>query len=382
MTKISTNNHHDILTGTFEPGPLSHYVPDFAYNPLNLSGELYIPIIDEEWVASHEPPVWPDNKKFAVCLTHDVDAVSMINPGKNFRSIIKHLKTFSEKPVGENIRWLLIHGIQGLKGVAHPHEIYCEFGKWMSIEQEVGAHSTFFFAPEHVLQPHPTDCMYIYDQKLEFRGDQISVRELMRTIDAGGWEIGLHPSWNAHADLGEMIAQKEQIEQVLGHPIHSVRQHFLKFDPEKTHGVQAQAGFLFDSTLGYNDNVGFRRGTSYPFECLSKLEGKTTRILQIPLIAQDGALLLSEKGLRLNPEEALKYIQQLMESVKRVGGVLTLSWHPHMMVIPGFWDLYKKSLELIAKEDPWFGTVADVGAWWQEHVNIDLPEFTSKYTGA
>jgi len=381
MNKLTSNQHHDLLKGSFEPAARAQSVPDYAYNPLNLSGELYTPVIDREWVKKNKPPTWPNNKKFAVCLTHDVDAVSETNFAQNVRSMLKLLRERSGRPIGESLRWLIIHNMLALKGMMGGQESFCQFDKWMEIEKEMGAKSTFFFAPERVLNPHTTDCMYRYSQNLEFKGSQISVRDLMKTMDDEGWEVGLHPSWNAHANIGEMIFQKEQIEQAIGHTISSVRQHFLKYDSANTHAVQAEAGFLYDSTLGYNDNVGFRRGTSYPFTCFQSPEDPSKHLLQIPLIAQDGALLLEEKGLRLNPEEALNYIKLLLDEVKNVGGVLTLSWHPHTMVMPGFWDLYRRTLELVSAEDPWFGTVSEVGAWWQDQVKINLSDFTSKLTG-
>ena len=78
--------------------------------------------------------------------------------------------------------------------------------------------------------------------------------ELIKTMDREGWEIGLHPSWNAHADLDEIIYQKQQLENVLGHSIQSVRQHFLKYDPLHTYSIQSLAGFKYDSTMGFQLN--------------------------------------------------------------------------------------------------------------------------------
>jgi len=334
VDRLNLKNYFDLLRGEYEPDAQNQSVPDYAFNPLNRAGELYTPVIDLEWVNQNEPPQWPGKKKFAVCLTHDVDAVSETDPAQNMRSIVKLLKTHSDRSITESLRWLLIHKMLALKGMLRGNEAHCQFEKWMEAENNVGARSTFFFAPEHVSSPHVTDIMYKYDQSLDFRGNRVSVQELMKTMHTEGWEIGLHPSWNAHASFDEMAYQKKQVEQAIGHSICSVRQHFLKYDRKVTHAIQAKAGFKYDSTLGYNDNVGFRRGTSYPFNCLQVSEGEEKTLLQIPLIAQDGALLLADKGMRLNPDEAFKYVSQLLQSVKRVGGVLTLSWHPHTMTSP------------------------------------------------
>lgn len=377
MTKPAVK-YHELLSGKYEPAPKATTVPDFAFNPATRTGELYEPVIDKKWIENHQPPQWPEDKRFAVCLTHDVDTVSELNLQQNLRIIWKLLKTHSQRPVGESLRRVFEHKLNAFRGLLGRSDQLCKFEKWMDLEKEHGARSTFFFAPESVYLPHRSDCMYRYDQKIQFFGATISVAELMRTMDQEGWEIGLHPSWNAHADLAEMKYQKEQIESVLGHSIQSVRQHFLKYDLLNTHRVQSLAGFKYDSTIGFNDNVGFRRGTSYPFNCFDLNEGKKLPLLQIPLIAQDGALLDPGKGLRLDQGKAVEYIKLMVQEVKEVGGVLTLSWHPHTMNRPAYWDVYKEVLELLEKEDPWFATVSEAGAWWANHVDIDLLKFTKE----
>jgi len=381
MKNFSHKNYAELLRGALEPEAKVGSVPDFAFNPLNLTGELYRPVIDELWIKDNPPPKWPQGKRFAVCLTHDVDAVSELDLMQNFRSILKYVASLSQRPLGTSLRWILIHKIAALKGLMGKEDLLCQFEKWMELENRYGAKSTLFFAPSHVRKPHESDCMYRFNQKIGFRGKRVSVTELMKIMDDEGWEAGLHPSWNAHSDLQEMKYQKSQIEAILGHSILSVRQHFLKFDPRLTHAIQAAAGFKFDSTLGYNDNVGFRRGTSYPFQCNGDGSDSDNSIMQIPLVVQDAALLLSEKGLRLDSESALKYVKVLLERVKSVGGVLTLSWHPHTYNRPGFFELYEKALELISHDDPWFGTVAEVGQWWTEQVDIDLNKFTTELSG-
>jgi peptidoglycan/xylan/chitin deacetylase (PgdA/CDA1 family) len=372
MISFPKNQYYGLLSGRFEPQAQSNKVPDYAYSPLNQSGELYRPVIDQSWVHDHAKPVWPDGKPFAVCLTHDVDAVSEINPAQNFRSILHQLSTFRERSLSESIKWIIIHKLRLLKGLVSKEKSFCSFEEWMAMEEKHGARSTFFFAPQTVDRKHGSDCQYHYDQTIPFEGSRITVAELMTKLDAGGWEVGLHPSWHAHADVDEMRAQKKQIESCLNHEIQSVRQHFLKYDPLKTASVQAAAGFKYDSTLGFNDNIGFRRGTSYPYQ-LTAVDGLTVLpLMEIPLTLQDGALLLGDKGLRLDVDTALEYIKRMIASVKEVGGVLNLSWHPHTRTYPGFWDLYSRTLALLAAENPYFGTIAEIGSYWQAHANIDL----------
>jgi len=371
---------YDLLRGKLEPPVHQDKVLDFAHHQLHQSGDIYQPLIDQNWLSmGGKKPVWPGNKQFAVCLTHDVDAVSEFNLRQNIRNIIKLLNPQSQRSAAEILKWTMIYKLNALKGLIGYEDQLCQFEKWIDLEQKYDARSTFFFAPESVKTPHSSDCMYKYDQTIQFRNKSVSVAELIRLLDHDGWEIGLHPSWSAHNDLAEMNFQKNQIEQVLKHKIQSVRQHYLKYDPLTTHRIQHLAGFKYDSTLGFNDNIGFRRGTSYPFQCFDLKAETELQLMEIPLVAQDGALMLTEKGLQLDPDTALKYVNIMLNHVQAVGGVLTLSWHPQAMNYPGFWQVYKNILELLAKEDPWFATVGEIGDWWSNNVNIDLQQFTRDF---
>ena len=115
---------------------------------------------------------------------------------------------------------------------------------------------------------------------------------MIREIDRRGWEIGLHPSWYAfHEDADELKRQKAVLENALGGDVVSVRQHTLRYDMRVTPSVHAEAGFQYDSTLGFNDNVGFRFGTCYPWQLYDIHREQELSLMEIPLIIQDTALL-------------------------------------------------------------------------------------------
>jgi hypothetical protein len=341
-----------------------------------MTGNLYNPTIDQMWIDEKgEKPKWPDNKPYAVCITHDVDVISLQAIKENFRRIKHLMKTWSQQKTKQN----LIIAFESLEKIANSifssQDPYHRIEDWLKVEHEVGARSTFFFSPEHVLQPHYSDCWYKYDDKLRFEGENITVAELMRELNRRGFEIGLHPSWYSYNSVDEMKYQKEQIEKVLDCEIVSVRQHFLHFDNKITPSVQEAAGFKYDSTLGFNDNIGFRRGTSYAYPLYNIENNKTLPSWEIPLIIQDGAMFHPKKGMRLDKVKALEYIQMIAEKVKEVGGILTLLWHPHLIVDKSSWDTFQEALQMLKEDNPWFATVSEVGDWWKSKVNIDIVSF-------
>jgi len=363
-------NHKKLLQGRCEAERLpkdfspERIVPDFAFNVLNPLGLLYRPIVDEDYLAKGgDKSVWPDRKPFAVCLTHDVDLVAMYSFRQAARGRIEFLVNGSSPAM--KIRGLVGWGLDVARAMigraSTPDPLHC-YERWLEVEEKFGARSTFFFWPgwKAVGKHHPSDCLYDMTDRVVFDGQRCTVAEMIREIDRRGWEIGLHPSWYSFDDAEEMKRQKVALEAVLGKDLVSVRQHYLHYDIRVTPRVQSEAGLKYDSTIGFNDNVGFRFGTCYPWRLYDLHEEKELPIVEIPLIIQDGAMLNPIKGMRLDEETAFQYVQQITDAVERVGGVLTLLWHPNAVINPPWWRVYLRSIEYLKERNAWFGSVRDV----------------------
>lgn len=368
-------NHTKLLLGFHEAERLPECfsgrsaVPDYAYSILNQEGLLYRPVVDERFIASsHRKPTWPEGKPFAVCLSHDVDSVTQHSVFQVLRKrsvMLRSTGTMEEKLVS------IFGGFSDLakclagSGRNDPH--HC-MEKWLQVEEETGATSTFFFWPgfSALTVHHYSDCSYDLDDTIVFDAQRCSVAEMMQDISRRGWEIGLHPSWHTFSNPDELKRQKEALEKAVGHDIVSVRQHFLHYDIRITPAVQSESGFLYDTTLGFNDNVGFRFGTCYPWHLYDQKNKRILPILEVPLIIQDGAMLLGHKGMRLDSGMAYRYVQQITEEVMKLGGVLSLVWHPHYQANADWWNLYLLTLEYIKQKNPWFATVRQVGEWFKK----------------
>lgn len=350
----------DRLPKDFSP---ERIVPDFAFNVLNPLGLLYRPVVDEAYLAEGgAKPVWPEGKPFAVCLTHDADLVTLYSQRQVFRAGVQVLRQV--KNWKQAIKTVLAFGrdcaATGLRKSA-TDPLHC-YERWLEAEAAVGARSTFFFWPgwSSVGKHHPSDCTYELTDRVAFDGQKCTVAEMIQEIDRRGWEIGLHPSWYSFDDAEEMKCQKAALETALGHDVVSARQHFLHYDIRVTPRVQAEAGLRYDSTLGFNDNVGFRFGTCYPWRLYDLQAEEELPIVEAPLIIQDGAMFNPAKGMRLDEDMAFQYVIQITEAVERVGGVLTLLWHPNAVINPSLWNIYLRSLEYLKEKNAWFGTVRDV----------------------
>jgi peptidoglycan/xylan/chitin deacetylase (PgdA/CDA1 family) len=376
---LNTNiDYTALLQGRYEAERLpkdfspERIVPDFAFNVLNPLGLLYRPVVDEDYMArGGAKPVWPDGKPFAVCLTHDVDLVTMFSFRQDSRKRCAALMNCPSpaRKFRELAGWGL-DAARAIKRISMLDPLHC-YERWLEVEEKVGARSTFFFWPgwKAVSKHHPSDCLYDMEDRVVFDEQRCTVAEMIREIDRRGWEIGLHPSWHSFNDTEEMKRQKAALEMALCKDVVSVRQHYLHYDIRVTPRVQAEAGLKYDSTLGFNDNVGFRFGTCYPWR-LWDLGGASSAeadapatqlpIIEIPLIIQDGALLNPVKGMRLDEDTAFPYVKQITAEVECVGGVLTLLWHPNALANPPWWNLYCRSLEYLKQKIAFFAPVREI----------------------
>jgi peptidoglycan/xylan/chitin deacetylase (PgdA/CDA1 family) len=363
-------DYQKLLSGRYEADRLpkdfspERIVPDFAFNVLNPLGLLYRPVVDEGYLAGGgQKPAWPEGKPFAVCLTHDVDLVTLYSQRQVCRAGAQMLQNAKNwKQMAKTTVFLgREHVLTSLRKTA-TDPLHC-YERWLEVEAAVGAHSTFFLWPgwSSVGRHHSSDCTYELTDRVAFDRQKCTVAEMIKEINRRGWEIGLHPSWYSFDNTDEMKRQKEGLEKTLGYDIVSVRQHLLHYDIRVTPLIQAKAGLRYDSTLGFNDNVGFRFGTSYPWKLYDLKTEVELPITEIPLIIQDGAMLTPAKGMRLDEDTAFQYIMQITEAVERVGGVLTLLWHPNYVINPSWWHLYTRCLEYLNEKNAWFGSVREIG---------------------
>jgi hypothetical protein len=140
--------------------------------------------------------------------------------------------------------------------------------------------------------------------------------------------------------------------------------HWLLRDAN-TPSVLERAGYAYDSTLGYNETVGYRGGTNQVFRPL----GAQT-LLELPLHIQDGALFYPQR-LNLSEPEADKRCQALIDNANTFGGALTLLWHDRSHAPERFWgDFYVNLLQTLRSLNCWFGTAAQVIDWFRKRRQV------------
>jgi peptidoglycan/xylan/chitin deacetylase (PgdA/CDA1 family) len=314
---------------------------------------------DARGVRIEPVPRWKDGARFAVALTHDVDDVQLY-------SIRLALRLLAHGPRSYAVRKGLDTALRTLARAGRARDPYWNFERWAGEESRRGFRSCFYFCPPAPRSRHEYDAHYTMDDALEFEGRRTTVRGMARALAERGFEIGLHGAYLSHLDAEELARERRQIEEAVGRPIAGIRQHFLRFEAARTWHAQARAGFGYDTTLGYNEAIGFRAGVAAPFPAWDAEHGAPLDLLELPLTAMDGALF---RTMKLDAAAAAAKVREHLERVEAVGGLAVLLWHPNAAAeehFPGWWTCYLAALDHIAARGAWVATPAEIAAWWRE----------------
>lgn len=284
---------------------------------------------------------YPENKKFAVCLTHDVDE---IYPPLHHTilSSIYCIKNFDFNKLKHQLFW---------KNKGKEFSPYRNFKEIMDLEEKYNAKSSFYFLAT--------------DKDIRrFRYNIEDLENELGSIVDKGWEVGLHGGYYAYNDLEEIKKEKERLEKVLGKEVIGYRNHYLRFKVPDTWKLLSEAGFKYDTTFGYDTMVGFRNGLCHPFKPFDLNSDDEIDILEIPLVIMDVALFGSVKS----SNETWNTTKKLIDTVERYNGVLTLLWHNNVFNCPfrEKWDvLYEKILRYCRDKNAWMTSGEDVLGWWR-----------------
>ncbi|PIH03751.1 polysaccharide deacetylase family protein [Clostridium combesii] len=296
---------------------------------------LYIPIVNEyiewlwQWIDSFNlgykrKSIW-GKYDFAACLTHDVDRPFKYRyPLKND---IKNLKVKRTKLAYKDI---FLHA---LSKIDYKKDSFYTFDYMRRIERKYNFTSSFYFMSGGNSQ---------LDGKYNI--EDFKIKLLIDYLIEDGCEVGYHYSFNTNENLEQMLIENNIIKQISSKSIYGGRSHYLKFNIINICNNCEKVGLLYDSTLGYGEQIGFRCGICFPYKIFDIIKNKTLNIYEIPLIVMD-VTLIEPQYLSLNTKQSINEAIKLIKIVRKYNGVFTLLWHNS-----SFGDLYKNDCNKIFKK--------------------------------
>lgn len=328
---------------------------------------MYVNLLEKKIRSTHAgkradfEPRWPDNKKYALVLSHDVDQPFLYANAGNYR---RRLKTALVKKkyrlAARGSLGLLRAGLYRTLRIWPPLEKdpnLC-FDKWLDFEEKINLRSCFYAA---VITPLD-DLGDAVDPTYDFNSPLM--KKNFRQLIERGWEMGLHASINAREETARLKDEKEKLEGALpGYKIKGIRHHYWALDgkvPERTLGMHAAAGFLYDSSLGLNDFPGFRRGMAWPFQPFDREKEQVVPILEIPPTIMDGSVI----------DDHADVILKCIKKTFAYNGCAVLDWHQEQLNPSRLNGIGPVLLEILEKlsgdKNIYWVSPAELADWWQK----------------
>lgn len=143
-------------------------------------------------------------------------------------------------------------------------------------------------------------------------------------IKERGHECGIHPSYSSHSDADIFYEEVEEYSMLMGERPQFGRQHYLRFEVPRTWRLWEEVGALWESSMSYSDEIGFRCGTCHAFPVFDVVERRMLSLVEKPLIVMDVAL---RHHLGLTPDEAIEACAQVRAEVEKYDGDFVVLWH-------------------------------------------------------
>lgn len=292
---------------------------------------------------------WPDGRRWAAAITHDLDVVSRWpiftalrvaeltrkgDVGRLLDVVATATRTIGKDPVTDGVQSIL------------------------DSEQKFGIRSTWF-----VLCGTPSFSSWTRGD-LTYQPECARARGIFDDILRHGGEIGLHGSFETLERGGLFRAQRKRLSGITSSPIAGVRQHFLRLNPATTPGAMAEAGFAYDSSQGFADRNGFRLGVADIVPTWNAQTRSTIGFSEIPFCWMDRALS-KYRGIE-DPAVWIEDAMALATECRRVEGLWVGVWHPNLVPalgFPGAPEAFAALLGALSSEAPFFGTLRDVLEW-------------------
>jgi hypothetical protein len=330
--------------------------------------ELHIALLRGLILSSSIPlveiPAAPLGHEFIACLTHDVDHVGIRNHKVDHTLLgFVYRATFgssidlltgrkSLRQLGRN--WAAVLSLP-LVHLGIVRDFWFQFDRYTEIEN--GCVSTYFVIPKK--GDSGCDANGRRPRKRAARYDLAEIASDIRTLQSAGREIGVH-GIDAWRDSNAGQDELARVSHFTGTRELGVRMHWLYFD-EQSPAILERAGFSYDSTVGYNETVGYRAGAAQVFKPL-----QTVKMLELPMHIMDTALFYPSY-LNLSPKQAEQTIRPFIENAARFGGVLTINWHDRSIAPERLWDgAYAQLLNELKMKNAWFATAGQSVGWFKK----------------
>lgn len=331
------------------------YINNIADIPLVNIYIKFIKAIFEKIFDVKGVPLWPCGKVCAIGLSHDVD-----NPDKY--AILKTPVYLSRLNLLNNIRFNLdkLPILGGRVLDKNPSDFWL-FSEIMDLEEKLGFRSTFFFASTNIAD------RYASNLDVPYAIDRTKFKKLFQEIANRGFEIGLHASYNAFLDSNRLQGEKDKLEKHSTLKILGLRHHFWHIGRNIETALEHHecCEFEYDTSIAFNDELGFRRGIAFPYYPWSDSESKPIKVIQLPVFCMDGNLFYKP----ITKDYAFERLSTHIQIIKKYEGLGVIDWHvrtsyPKNRVYWDWGETYVRILNYLGdNSEIWVTSLENIASW-------------------
>lgn len=210
--------------------------------------------------------------------------------------------------------------------------LYYNIPEIMELEEKFWIRSTFFFRT-------------MYEN-----GDYLDYEDDIKSLQKGGWEIGLHTDPSSVVDTERIRAEKALLEILTKTRIRANRVHYMKFDPGLPDRLE-ELGFVYDSsTKQFRDAVTAPEDMNYRF---------IGRLVEFPITLMDAYMFTYMK---VPEEKVLQTFENMLaagrsllsssssSSANAEFNIVSVLWHDNVIRMKGG-RMYPQVLEYLASQD-------------------------------
>jgi hypothetical protein len=161
-----------------------------------------------------------------------------------------------------------------------------------------------------------------------------ALRNIIRQLSRE-YAVGIHPGVRSNFKPQLLDQEKVRLENIIGDDVTQSRQHYLYLRFPSTYQELLRVGIREDFTMGYADAIGFRAGTSLPFQWFDLEIDRVTDLKVYPIAMMDTTL---HKYVKLKPTEAMHAGRALIDRVRMAKGQCMILWHNESLSESDGWE--------------------------------------------
>jgi hypothetical protein len=292
---------------------------------------------------------WPERRRWAAALTHDLDVVEWWPAFTMLR-----LAELARK--GELVAVLRVLGAVAMSG---GRDVV-----WRGVRDVLTAEASFNVRSTWFLLCGTPTLASMRAGDLTYRPETPGVQRIVDALREAEHEIGLHGSFASSRDHAVFARQRSRLARLTGEGVAGVRQHYLRMRPGATQRGMTDAGFEYDSTFGFSDRNGFRLGVADVVPCWADAERGTLSLDEAPFVWMDRALS-KYRGIE-RPDAWIDDALALAEHCRAVSGLWVGIWHPNLtpsLGFPGASSAYSRLVASLVDRGAWIAPLGELVAW-------------------